>query len=264
MAFKDILVHIGNSERSGAVLDLAIWLAKTHQAHLTGLYITTHHRYSSQLESVHSAVVEAQAIFKAKTDEAGISSEWLCVDWPVVGEKVSTIINLYAYSKDIVIVGQTERASRSDDCEPDLPERVILESGRPVLIVPYAGTFGTVGLRPMVAWKSGRESARAVSDAMPFFLHSREVRVLSIGTSEPRESSNRIVAHLVQHGVQVETEQFNVGDISIGDILLNHVWEEGCDLLVMGGYTRTSKGFELSPIARNVLTHMTSPVLISH
>jgi nucleotide-binding universal stress UspA family protein len=264
MAFKDILVHMDNGERSGAVLDLAIWLAKTHQAHLTGLYVTTHHHYSSQLESVHSAVAAAQAVFMAKTGEAGISSEWLCVDWPVVGEKISTVINLYAYSKDLVIVGQTERSSLSSDSESDLPERIILGSGRPVLIVPYAGTFGSVGERPMVAWKSGRESARAINDAMPFFIKAREVKVLSLGSSEVGESLNRVVAHLARHGVQVKTEQFTVEDISVGDILLNQVWEEGCDLLVMGGYASTSKGFVLGPVARHILKHMTSPVLMTH
>ena len=264
MTFKDILVHIGNSDHCGAVLDLAIGLARKHQAHLTGLYVITHRHYSSQLESTLAKAAEAQAIFMGKTGEAGISAEWLCVDWPVVGESVSKIVNLHAFCKDIVIIGQTESASRNGEIEPDLPERVILGSGRPVLIVPYAGKFDTVGERAMVAWKTGRESTRAVNDAMPFLLTAREVRILALGSSDAGESAGRVAAHLARHGIRVERELFSVEEISVGDVLLNQVWEEGCDLLVMGGYTRTSRGMVLGPIARHILKQMTSPVLMSH
>lgn len=48
-----------------------------------------------------------------------------------------------------------------------------LESGRPCLVVPYAGEFPTVGTRVLVAWDGGRESARAVHEAMPHLAGSR-------------------------------------------------------------------------------------------
>lgn len=264
MSFKDILVHIGNSDHCGAMLDLAIGLARKHGAHLTGLHVITHRQYQSQLESNQSRVTEAQALFSEKTSKSGISAEWLCVDWPVVGDRVSTVINLYALCKDIVIVGQTESASRRAEIEPELPERVVLGSGRPVLIVPYAGTFPTVGDRPMVAWKTGRESTRAVNDAMPLFLTASKVRVLALGSSEAGESADRFVVHLARHGVLAERELFSVEEISVGDVLLNQVWEEGCDLLVMGGYASSARGPVLGPIAKHILMQMTSPVLMSH
>ena len=61
---------------------------------------------------------------------------------------------------DLVILGQ------HDPNQPllpsDLPEQVILYSGRPVLVVPNSGTFDTVGERIVVAWNAGREAARAI------------------------------------------------------------------------------------------------------
>jgi len=264
VAFNDILVHIGNSDHCGAVLDLAIGLARQHQAHLTGLYVITHRHYSSQLESAHGRAAEAEAVFRAKTAEAGLSAHWLCVDWPVVGEKASKVVNLHAFCKDMVVVGQTEIPSRHSEVEPDLPETVILGSGCPVLVVPYAGAFQAVGERVMVAWKTGRESARAVKDAMPFLRTAREARILALGPASAGEGADRVVDHLARHGIAAERELFSVEEIPVGDVLLNQAWEERCDLLVLGGYTRTSRGTVLGPTARHILKHMTVPVLMSH
>jgi len=47
------------------------------------------------------------------------------------------------------------------------PAQVSLASGRPVLIVPYAGHFDHVGRRVLIAWNATREDARALSDALP-------------------------------------------------------------------------------------------------
>lgn len=265
MVYKDILVHIGNIDHCGSTLDMAILLARKHKAHLTGLYVLTHRHYSSQSDDTQSKIAEVQSAFQNKTKEAGVSAEWLCVDWPIVGEKVSSVINLHAYYKDIVVIGQTELTSRNDFIEPDMAEHVILGSGRPVLIVPYAGVFKTVGERPMVAWKAGRESARTVNDAMPFLFGASKVKVLALGSPEAEESANKIVAHLGCHGIDAESEHFSIEDISVGDMLLNQVWDEDCDLLVLGdGYKYSSRGFQLGHVAQHVLNHMTTPVFISH
>lgn len=264
MVYKDILVHIGNIDHCGAVLDMAILLARKHQAHLTGLFVLTHRHYSSQHEGAQSRIAEASSVFKEKTEEAGVSADWLCVDWPVVGEKVSTIINLHAFYKDIVIIGQTELAPHKGEIESNLPERIILGSGRPVLIVPYVGEFNTIGERPMVAWKGERESTRAVNDAMPFLLDASRVIVIALGSSEAGESAIRLVDHLAHHDIKAKSEHFRLNEISVGDMLLNQVWDEDCDLLVIGGYTRTSHGSVLGPVARHILKHMTVPVLMSH
>ena len=40
-----------------------------------------------------------------------------------------------------------------------------MAAGRPVLVVPYAGNFETVGKRILMAWT--REANRALNDALP-------------------------------------------------------------------------------------------------
>jgi len=270
MVFKDILVQVDNSPACEQRLDLAVVIAREHGAHLTGLYIITHQRQQPFSEQAKARELEAEELFRQKTVDAGVEVQWLSVDWSVVGANAAEILNYYAYTKDLVIIGQTNLAALSADVPADLPERVILGSGRPVLVVPYAGAFNTVGDYAIVAWKAGRASARAVNDAMPFLLKARKVSVLSIRPiAEPREaeqgSADDICAHLQRHNVASEAENLVTGEIPVANIMMNYAWENGCDLIVMGVYSYTSRGASsIGSVAKQLLEHMTLPVLFSH
>lgn len=270
MAFKDILVHVDSTPHCAARLDLAVYLAKKNQARLTGLYVISHPHYKPRGESGEFKAVEAEAGFNEKAAQAGIAAEWLCVDWPVTGVSMSEIVNLHSYCKDLVMVGQSDHNAQDGDVPGDLPERVVLGSGRPVLVVPYAGTFNTAGERVLVSWKSGRESTRALHDAMPFLQSASSVSILEVNDPTiPGEvgghADGDICAYLNRHNIVSTADQLVSANIAVGDVLLNHAWEEGCDLLVMGAYAPTSRGaLALGSVARHVLRHMTLPVLMSH
>ena len=269
MPIKDILVHIDNSHHCGVVLDLAIGLARKHQARLTGLHVISHPHYKPQLATVEATAEELRACFSKKTAESKISAEWQCIESAVSGVSMAEIVSFHALYKDLVIVGQADHTATSDNVEYDLPERVVLGAGRPVLIIPYAGTFRSVGERVMIAWKAGRESTRALHDAMPFLLTAREVGVVSVNPPVEAESSDKepcgeICAHLACHGIHAKVEELVGTTIPVGDVLLNQSWENGCDLLVMGAYTHSPRGFVLGTIAKDILRHMTLPVLMSH
>lgn len=265
MAYKDILVHLDNSPHCTARIDIAIHLAQEHGAHLTGLYVISHPYYRPQLESVAASAAETQAAFERATSIAGISAEYVCADWGTAGITRSEVINFYAYLKDLVIVGQSDPENPSD-----LPERVVVGSGRPVLIIPFAGSFSTVGERVMVCWKYGRESVRALNDAMPFLQQAEKIRVVAADPPEAAVNAGSdccagIRSYLTRHGIEGIVEQSIQAEIPIGDMLLNESWEEGCDLLVLGAFTRSAKGaLILGPVARDVLDHMNLPVLMSH
>ena len=266
MPIKDILVHVGNSHHCGVLLDVAIDLARKHQARLTGLHVISHPHYQPQHAGTDAIAAELQTCFSRKTADAGITADWLGLESSASGVNVAEIINFHALYKDLVIVGQ---ASDSDDVEPDLPERVVLGAGRPVLIIPFAGTFATVGEKVMIAWRAGRESTRALHDALPFLLTSREVGILSVVQPDDAVSSNRepcaeVSAHLACHGITARGEELAGAAIPIGDLLLNHSWDKGCDLLVMGAYGYSGRGFALGSVAKDILGHMTLPVLMSH
>ena len=271
MALADILVHIDSTPNCAARLEVAIRLAQRHQASLTGLYVIAHQYYEPRQQgTVEAAVAAARSLFDAGTSGAGIEAQWHCVDWSVVGVSVAEILNHHAHHTDLVFVGQTLPGAASKGFPAGLPERLILGAGRPVLVVPYAGNFPTVGERVLVAWKDGRESTRAVNDALPLLKGARQVNLLAVNSSADFAADGEslcaaICLHLARHGVTANPDKVLAATASVGDTLLNRAFEEGFDLLVMGAYAHTPQGtLVLGAVAKHLLTDMTIPVLRSH
>jgi nucleotide-binding universal stress UspA family protein len=184
MALADIIVHVDHQAGSATRLAVAIGLAKQHRARLTGLFVITHPYYQPRHGAVETAAVVAGEMFEQQVAGAGIESKWQCVDWSVIGVGMTEIVIRHAHYCDLLIVGQASQEPAGTGIPADLPERLVLGAGRPVLVVPYAGTFASVGRRVLVAWKAGRESTRAVNDALPLLKQAQLVDVLAINSPE--------------------------------------------------------------------------------
>jgi nucleotide-binding universal stress UspA family protein len=272
MAFKDILLHLDNSPSCPARIELAVNIARLHKARLKGIYVVTHSYYTSGIATGEAeAVARIETLFKEKASLAGITSEWLFVNWSVVGVGISEVINIYAYYSDLVIVSQTNHSAQNSTTPLDLPERLGLGAGRPVLIVPYAGSFAASVDRVMIAWRAGRESSRIVNDAMSILEKARHVSVVTVstqGTNDDKAENDvlKLCDYLACHGITATHDQIlTSASFPIGDVLLNHACEQKMDLLAMGAFAPNRRGvFAMGPIARHLMSHMTLPVLISH
>jgi nucleotide-binding universal stress UspA family protein len=265
MAVKDILVVLDHSQHRTALLDLAIGLAERHSARLTGLHVVAHHFFETKHSetAVKAAMVKTE--FGEMTGRAGIAALWFDTDVNVNEVAVAEIVNRHACYADLVVIGQDEQAPLDRSVPYGLPERVILGSGRPVLVIPYAGSHLDVGERVMLTWKADRESTRAVNDALPLLKKAGEVSVIEVNpTADDDTNAKRLCDHLAAHGVTARMEPITAVGISIGDALLNRVPVEGCNLLVMGADSRTSLGtLTLGEVEKHILKYMTVPVLMS-
>lgn len=270
MKFKDILVHIDNSQSCANRLELAVNLAREHDARLTGLYVIAHPPYDPQSKGMKQDETQKEVLFMQKTAEAGIRTEWLSVDWAAIGVSMVEVLNFYAHSKDLVIIGQPDPGMQLWDVPPDLPQQIVAGAGRPVLVVPYTGIYSTVGRRIVVAWKAARASARAVNDALPFLLNAEEVFVLSIKDNSGQRSDkismdSGIRANLECHAIRVKEVSIVIKTIPVANLLMDYAWENACDLIVIGAYPQKIRGkYDLGPVANDFFDHMTLPVLMSH
>lgn len=269
MNFKDILVHIDNRPTCTTRLAVAVQLAVQQQARLAGLYVVPHPYFASHHVDALQLAEDARKRFEQAAAEARIEAEWLCIDSLQSGLDMSFSINLHAHYRDLLILSQTDLNAPDRTIPPDLPERAVLGSGRPVLIVPYAGEFTSLGRRVMLAWRGGPESARALHDGLPLLRRAELVRVMTVqgpGGDESYKSHNAdICHHLAQYGIEASGEKRVSGDLSIGDMLLNRCADEGIDLLVMGAFAQSRRGQQtLGEVGRYLLEFMTVPVLMSH
>ena len=144
---KDILVHMDDSERCTQRLDLAIGLAKRFGARLTGLFARMEsHRPSAVAhrpsETLVAAAEAARSRFDTATAAAGISARW----WQLAHGESSHVVAETAFCArfvDLVVLGQYDPRSA---CVPaEMNENLILNCGRPVLVIPHSGHFVTVG-----------------------------------------------------------------------------------------------------------------------
>jgi nucleotide-binding universal stress UspA family protein len=144
-----------------------------------------------------------------------------------------------------------------------------MESGRPVLVVPNAGTFDRVGASAVVAWNGSREAARAAFDALPFMKEAREVEILCIDVSDSYDqdasvAGAEIAAALARHDITVSFTAQRSDGVAHGDVIANHLADSGTDLLVMGAYGQSRlKEFIFGGATSRLLKSMPVPTLMS-
>lgn len=268
MNLKDLLIHIDLQETCLTRLATAVKLAKQQQSKLTGLYTVPPHR-ATDFEQPYKLADQAKQRFLLAVEEAGLESEWLCVDVSTSNLDLIASVNLHAHYHDLLILSQADPDAKSRSTPRELPEKAVLGAGRPVLIVPYACDISTIGKRVMLVWRGGPESSRALHDSLPVLRTADEVTVISIqgyGGDEAYESHNADICKLLgRYQVNAVSEKHVSGDLSVGDMLLNRCADEGIDLLVFGAFSQFRRGDQiLGEVGRYLLDSMTVPVLMSH
>jgi len=216
-------------------------------------------------EAFHDAEVadRVEHHFKNELRVAGIEGEW-----HIVPESDSAELIDLAKSVDLTIMGQ--RPPRADGAARLRPDDVVMAAGRPVLVVPYAGNFETVGKRILVAWDGTREANRALNDALPLLEESQSATVMFVGANERELEQHlpavqRTAGHLQRHGVNAVPEETMRGGLAVSDILLSRAADLAADLIVAGGYHHSQlREALIGGVSRELLQHMTVPVLMSH
>ena len=279
-SYRTIVVHLDATKRRAQVLNVALSLAESFDAHLVGLFVPGPVRVAlpavgegvSVLREIEEGrrrsalAAEAEREFRATTQRRGSThTEWR--DLP--GDPLYAA-QLNARYADLVVAGQPDRHSDDvDESVASFPGDLVLSAGRPVLFVPYAGSFPKLGTRVLVAWNASREAARAVQDALPLLERAQRVDVVAFdpqrGADHGEQPGSDIALYLARHGVKVSAAQQRGTGIDIGAQILSRAADMDADLIVMGGYGHARlRQLILGGATRTLLESMTVPVLMSH
>jgi nucleotide-binding universal stress UspA family protein len=285
MAFKDILVHLDNGPRSAVRLGIAAGLARRSAAQLTAVYVvdipSAEFFYGAAMPLAAGGAervvdqIRAEAIAAAEPVEAGfrelLRREGLEGGWRLVEGNLPATVALHARYADLTVLGQANPYEHRDGLGLDaVAVATVMSSGRPVLAVPFAGDFPTLGEHVLVAWNASREAARAVNDALPLLREAKAVTVLAVN---PRRGVNGhgdvpaadIALHLARHGVRAEAAHTVATDIPEGEALLSYAADIGADLIVCGAYGHSrARELVFGGVTRTLLAEMTAPVFLSH
>ncbi len=276
MSYKTILVHIDSGKRCPVRVELAIRLARRFESHLVGLHaLAPFEPPGYVMAEMGPAIMEAQQLvtaaettrteteFARQTSAAGVRS----VEWRTAVDELVEVVGLHARYADLVVIGQSDSADKGR-VPDEFPAHLVVSAGRPVLIVPSAGTFPTLGKRILVAWNASREASRAVTDAIPLLQQAESVHIMAVNPKPVEHGAvpgADIGLYLARHGVRVEVKSDHGAEIDIGNELLSRASDLDSDLIVMGGYghSRLSE-WVLGGATRTILESMTVPVLMSH
>jgi len=279
MPYRTILLHLDRGARTKERLELAFALAASHDAHLTGMFALSSPRIPSyalaeagpvmaeaEKRQRAEAIQAGEAVFRAAmARNPGVKAEWRATTRDALG--AALVSARYA---DIVVTGQLPPLREDDTAMArDFCQELVLAAGRPVLFVPYAGHFESVGKRVLVAWNASRESARAVTDALPILQRADNVQVVAFEPVQGDEHGEipgaDISLYLARHGVKVTAAQQRSGGVDVGAQVLSRAADLDADLIVLGAYGHSRlREIVLGGVTRTLLESMTVPTLMSH
>lgn len=287
MSYKTILVHVDETKQAIERIRIAVNLAISEEAHLIGSATTGLSKFlfrdgkynakdfflASHLEFLRDRAQRGMAEFEPMASKLGLDS----IEQRIIDDEASSAICLQARYCDLVVIGQNDWDQASPAVTRDFPENVILNCIRPVLVIPYAGQFKTVGKKVLISWDASEQATRAVSLALPLL---KRADIVNIVVFDPDIDSERhgqepgadIALFLARHGIKVnvkihhtEKKMLGTSSIDIGNALLSLTNDLASDLLVMGAYGHSRfRETVLGGVTRTVLDTMTLPVLMAH
>jgi nucleotide-binding universal stress UspA family protein len=285
MGLRDLVVLLDGSARDEVKLAAGVQLARRNDAHLTGLCplevllpadmsfalggypdLWALPEFAKQIESqakAKAAVIEAS--FRDLLRREAITGDWVLENGPLIHAVIRR-----AHATDLIVVGQADPENPLPAVARTLVEDVLMTAGRPLLIIPYAGQFETIGTNALVGWTPTRESARAVHDALPVLAPAAKILVLTVESTRGGDvevlPTADIAEHLARHKLDVSAARTVVADrLSPADALLDYASDMQADLLIVGGYGHSrTREMVMGGVTRDLLRHMTLPVLMSH
>jgi nucleotide-binding universal stress UspA family protein len=275
MNCKTLLVHLDDGTHSDVRLDYALQIAARHDAHLIGLYVVCEELtrpiflredyiwIASRDAQRDANLKSAHTRFIAAAGRAGCSAEWRAPDGPPTEQAI-----LHARHADLLILGQEDEEDPSAYVARQFVDDVVMASGRPAIVLPHAGPVRPQIENVMIAWDGGRESARAVTDALPLIRRASFVTVMTVQhqLNDGEPAGINVAAWLARHGILASfTSTPKLSGVDTGVMLLDMLDDRHIDLLVMGAYGHTrARERLLGGATRTILQSMTLPVLLSH
>ena len=274
---KDVIVKLEQQARDPAQ-DFSISVAKTLGAHLVGVALAFVPEVLSRFPQLprdmlaeivtHSENAAQSAIdrFDAAARQRDVSREHRMLKAATEAEAPS-VLATFARRFDLSVLMQSEPNVVNND---DMIETSLLESGRPLVVVPYIQREGLQLNRVICCWDGSRAATRAINDALPLLVRAGTIDLLIVlnektGSEEHEIRGIELEKHLARHDVKVEIETTRAADIDVTDAILSYAADRSGTLIVMGGYGHSRlREIILGGVTRDMLKSMTVPIFMSH
>ena len=277
MTYATVMVSLALDQPNEARLEAAGQIAERFDAGIVGiaasqfsppLYFTSGKLAQDLIDegraSIKKLIGELEGQFRDAVKKRTRQVEWRsAIDFPV------RYILREARCADIIVSGG-DRGPLSDPLAVASPKDLVMQAGRPLLIVPDSADW--VDLRNvLVAWKDTAEARRAVADALPMMRKARNVTIAEIleedgGQSAAASRVRDVAAWLSRHGVSAsERVAEKDGDLDAAAQLDGIAADLGAGLVVAGAYGHSRfREMILGGMTQHLITQSARCVLLSH
>ncbi len=288
MTIRTVLVPLGSSQNPTRHLASAFAFAKRLDAHIDVFHISPDPRDSVAYvgEGVTGAIIEdlmsaAEQEGDARATQSQEQFASMCaatgatVDnaagavgfsaaFATVTGRIYDLIALRGRLADVIVV---PRPQKGDDAMVQATlEVALLETGRPVLVVPPRDV-SELGDRIVILWSGAEEAARAVAGALPLLHMAESVAAYSFSRyAKPLARAADLVTYLAWHGIDVgKHEDIDTAGRDVADAVLEKLDENRADLVVMGAYTHSRlRHLIFGGMTSAMLERAEIPVLMAH
>jgi nucleotide-binding universal stress UspA family protein len=291
MSIKTILVPAGGSESDHGIFETALVAAAPFAAHLDFYHVIVEageaaanipHAGFAMGAGLVNALAELRTEERTRWRAARDHVESFChhngialreklqdrsqvsASWSEESGNSTSLIIHRARCSDLIIMG---RKTHNNHLPDNLVERLLLESGRPILLVPSHAAhslYGTI----MVCWKNCREAAHAVTAAMPLLRQAARVFIVSVSENDDDEETaavDGVARQMRWHGIHAVPERLRFDGRPIARILSSAARDYKADLMVMGGYSRNPLAeFIFGGCTDTFLRAADRPILLVH
>lgn len=275
MTYASLMVHLELGRTNAGLLQITGELAELFKAGVIGIaarqpmqmvygdgYVSGDVYEQDQIE-IAKEMKAAEAEFRALLGQRAKALEWRSTkSYGLLADYLAA----QARSADLVITGvatgdmfDSSRAVNTGD--------LIMQAGRPVLIVPTAATTLKLA-HVLIGWKDTREARRAASDALPLLKQAIAVSVVEIAPEGDLDAAHKHVADVVhwlkRHHIEAQgSAQLSTGDDATALYALGQ--DKGVDVIVAGAYGHSRlREWVLGGVTRDLLLSANRCSFVSH
>lgn len=281
--FKDLILPLTDSPGDGNALEAGLALARHANAHLAvarTIYLPAPvpgpwgvPPDATSMQRIYDEI-RAAAEAQAASLRERLASELVATEVRLIESMAASALPqsvMHSHYADLVVMTSAQGSQADRLPIHTLFGTLLLESGRPLLVVPPSWKVSFPPRHAVVAWRPTRESTRALHDAMPLLRTCASVDVAEVESGPVERSDDGqqpgadIAAHLARHGVNVRVVILHQRGGSVAGELMEHCSRAGAELLVAGGYGHSRfREWVLGGTTRDLLDLATLPVLFAH
>lgn len=268
---KTILLHIADDNGLDSRLQVALDIARAHEAHLSCLQPTSQFipmPYAPMAghfvaDMGFSQMQELERAHREKI-EARLKAEDVPWNWQLgLGDPV-TLLSEQSGLADLLVVSQSVTKGAEPGDPLPISGDVAVHAHAATMVVPATtSAFNSNGVI-VAAWNGSKEASRAIRFALPMLKMAKAVHIVAIdeGSELPRLDAS---TYLSRHGIASELHQISAKKRKISEVIAEFAAEQNADAVVMGAYGHSRiRETLMGGVTREQLYRSKLPLVMGH